>query len=182
MQITPISAGTRAAFNPQSAGLFGPLNATGFCLGPERLDADIQVWCDFNAAIYSGDTVFVFTVRPDHSIHALGKKIERTRDGKLWIWAYATREPDSQFAFPVDSEMLRILAIAPMVAELETPRTTSREPTSDAAGRECLAALGWVGGAAVREWREQGYMPRIRLPIENDPRSVALLREKFSDR
>ncbi len=165
-----------SGFRPDSKGLFGPLAVEGHCL-PDyvRPGKVIHIWADFDAPLYSGDVAIIFTLRPNGTVGRLGKRIEVTRDGRIWWYAWATRDPGSLFAHPVDSPHIYMLAVAPIVAEQEVDGVAvDRENLS---GDEVQKSYGHLGARAVKEWRTQGFPPRERLKIVNDPANVAQLRK-----
>lgn len=157
-------------YNPASQGLHGPLQAVGNCQRDERLDVDRFTWCDFYAPIYSGDMVTVFFCDEDYA-SVLGKRIERTRDGRIWLTSWLSDSEDSFSAMPLDYRPMAdcIVAIAPVVCILDKPRSTRRVPLpDDLPPAKVQHKLAELAAPALSEWARLGYPPRERLEIEND--------------
>jgi hypothetical protein len=173
------SAKKLGSFRPESPGLFGPLECAGFCL-PDyiRPEKRIFIWGDFDAPLFSGDVVVAFFLAPNGQVNIKGKRLEQTRDGRAWLYAWATRDPNSMFAYPLDAPFLRILAIAPLVAELEI--SGEAKCSEDNSGAVVLERYRQFSQPAVDEWRNLGFMPRAQLHFENSADTIQELRRQMN--
>jgi hypothetical protein len=168
----------RPHYDPKSPGLLGPLPSSGYCFHDERLDVDTLTWYDFDAPLMSGDVVALF-YESEHGLKAIGKWLQYTPDGHWWGVSYATRDEDSLTAVRLDHPAFRFGGVAAMVAKLETPRATSREPESDAANRTPHAKRFFecAGASVIAHWKEHGFPPRARWDFSTPPENIAVIRK-----
>lgn len=149
---------TFEGYNPNSETLMGPWRTEGSCIDGVPHDRS-QSWSDSAVVPSSGDLVSVLAGFPNGATALLGKRLQRTRDGRWWLEC-------SLGALPLSALHRYLVAKVVRVDVHDAPFSDAPDPALTELTAEESLRIANAGAPALTEWRCLGYPPPEPLPSE----------------